>query len=242
MKKLVWISLVLCVLLCACKKDPPVTTDTVITTDPTVMTVQPTEQPIELSFAAETVAPSLGKGVAVSYEVLTTGNADLDALFAKAAEAEFARYIPNASSVSADGGSVDYTVEMTSFYADETVICASFAGAYSRFYEDSFGSEEGGDVFYTVLVDPVANKLLTAVDIVSDFEKLKTAFNDGKFTAFGAEPYADDLSQYRTEYGIYPYVSLDADSFYLFITESGMDGYTTQYSISRADASDFLKY
>ena len=243
MKKLIWLCVALCVVFCACnRKDPPVTTQTAVTTDPVVTTTQTAEPSSALSFATETVVPSLGKGVAVSYEVLTTGDADLDALLKKAAETEFARYIPNASSVASDGGSADYTAKMTSFYADETVICATFAGEYSLFYEDSIGSGESGEVFYTVLADPTAKKLLTAADIVSDFDKLKAAFVDGKFTAFGAPPYAENLAQYRTEYGIYPYVSLDADHFYLFITESGMDGYTTEYSIARADASDFLKY
>lgn len=243
MKKLVWLCAALCVVFCAChRNDPPVTTDETVTTDPAVTTAQTTERAAELFFAAKTVSPSLGKGVAVSYEVLTTGDADLDELVKKAAETEFARYIPNASSVSANGGSADYDVKMESFYADETLICASFSGSYSLFYEDSMGAEESGDVFYTVLVDPKAKKLLSSADIVSDFGKLKEMFAEGKFAAFGTPPYADDLSQYRTEYGIYPYVSLDADNFYLYISEDGMDGYTTQYSIPRSDASDFLKY
>ncbi|MBQ5390013.1 MAG: hypothetical protein IIU58_03815 [Clostridia bacterium] len=249
MKKLVWISLALCVLLCACdRKDPPVTTDRVVTTDPVVTTtaVQTTEppatEPIELSFAVKTVSPALGKGMAVKYEVLTTGDADLDALFEKAAQAEFANHIPNASSVSSNGGSADYEVTMESFYADETIISAAFVGQYSLFYEDSSGMEEGGEVLYTVLVDPVAKKLLTSADIVSDFGKLKDAFTSGKFASYGVPPFADDLSQYRIEYGIYPYVSMDADNFYLYIAESGMGEYTTMYSIPRADAADFLKY
>ncbi len=244
MKKFLWLCAVLCAVLCACgRKTPAVTTDVPVTTEDNTSAVTTTgAQPPELSFTTQNVTPSLGRGIAVSYAVLQTGDADLDALFRKAAESEFARYIPNASSIASDGGSAEYTAEMTSFYADDTVICATFSGEYALFYEDSTGFEESGDVFYTVLVDPAAKKLLTTADIVGDFAALQAAFADGKFTAFGAPPYADDLSQYRTEYGIYPYVSLDADYFYLFITESGMDGYTTEYSISRADADDFLKY
>ena len=243
MKKIIWLCLAVCLLLCACKKtDPPVTTDAVTTPDCTVKTTEQSTvtEPLETVYAVEKVSPALGEGVAVNYEVLTTEDADLDELLKKAAEAEFSRYIPNASSVADNGGSADYTVELTRFYADETLICATFEGSYSLYYADGAGSEESGDVFYTLLIDPVTKKMLSSADIVRDFAGLKAAFADGKFAAFGAAPYAENIAQYRTEYGIYPYVALDADYFYLYITESGMNEYTTEYSISRADANDFL--
>lgn len=244
MKKLFWICLALSVVLGACQKTPVVTTAEATTVTTPRVTVQTTEpivtQPIEPEFTIVTVSPNLGAGVAVSYEVLKTGDEALDDLLAKAAATEFARHIPNASSVSANGGSADYYVKMTGCYADDSIIAAIFGGEYSLFFEDGSGAEENGDVFYTVLIDPTEKKLLDSADIVSDFDKLKQAFADGKFAAFGIPPYAEDLTQYRTEYGIYPYVSFDADNFYLYISASGMSEFTTQYSIPRVDARDFL--
>ena len=248
MKKLLLVGFLLCILLCACtRKDAPVTTGDMTTTAPADVTTQGAEttavQPDGLSFTVRTETPSLGKGVAVQYEVLTCGDADLDELLLQVAERELARYIPNASSVSANGGSADYTVKLVRMYVDDTIVSAEFSGEYSLFYEDSFGMEESGEFVYTVLVDPKAKKLLTTADVVSDFDKLKQAYADGKFSPYGP-PYAKDLDQYQVEYGIYPYIYLDEEFFWLYITEyvDGVGNWGTTYSMPRADAADFLNY
>lgn len=248
MKKLLLVSFLLCILLCACtRKDPSVTTGDMTTIAPADVTTEGVEttalQPDGLSFTVRTETLSLGKGVAVQYDVLTCGDAELDELLLQLAERELARYIPNASSVSANGGSADYTVKLARLYTDDTIVSAEFSGEYSLFYEDSFGMEESGSVLYTVLVDPKSKKLLTTADVVNDFAKLKQAYADGRFAPYGL-PYAKDLDQYQVEYGIYPYVYLDDGLIWLYITEyvDGIGNWGTAYSMPREEAADFLNY
>ena len=69
--------------------------------------------------------------------------------------------------------------------------------------------------------------------------------NGGHYTRFlpplmGGAPSAADLAQYRPEYDMYPYFRFDKENFYVGINFPGVTETNTEYSISRADAADFL--
>ena len=240
MKKLTWISLALGVLLCACNRtDLPVATEPTVTTEPdiaVVTTAEPPEtKPVERTLEVKAVSPALGNGVLASYEVLTTGDTDLDALLEAEAADILARYIPNASSIADLGGTAEYSVKATSIYESEKIISAVFSGSYAIYYENS---EAGGDVLYTVNIDPATNRILETPDVV-EYAKMVEAFQSGRFDV------KPDFSQYDPAYGIYPYVSLETvegnTRLGVYITKGGMYEEVLGYYISLQDATDFLK-
>jgi len=231
MKKLLVLLLILCVALSACKKDVAETTDitTVPVTEPET-TLQTTEVTTAetLPIIIDKVTPSVGDNITVEYDILTLADEETNALIEAASKAELARHIPDISMVSENGGSAEYSAEMASVYGDDKIISAIFTGSYAVYYERS---EESGDVFYTINIDPTNGKLVYSADIISDFGKLKDAFDGGRFLPSGGT--LKDLSAYN----IYPYVSLDAQSVNIYIEESGT---YTVYSIAKADAKDFI--
>ncbi len=231
MKKLLVLFLILCVTLSACKKDVAETTH--ITTAPVTVpetTIQTTEATTDetLPIIVDKVKPSVGDNITVEYDILTLADEETNALIEAASKAELARHIPDISMVSENGGSAEYSAEMASVYGDDKIISAIFTGSYAVYYERS---EESGDVFYTINIDPTNGKLVDSADIISDFGMLKAAFDGGRFFPSGGA--LKDLSAYN----IYPYVSLDAQNVNIYIEESGT---YTAYSIAKADAKDFI--
>lgn len=248
MKKRVVLTLAvfLLLLLASCGKKPPVNTDATQTSAPpdssaaTVETTAPFSETTASSSVSvaeyDTVQRTLKSGALdCAYEVLTVGDPETDELLYSLADEMLAVYLPNASSLEREGGSAAYTAKLSDIYLDEKLISAAFCGEYSIFTED--GGESRGEVYYTVNIDREHDKLLSAGDIVADFDKMKAALTDGSFSGI---PEVGLLSQYRPEYDIYPYVRFDADDFYVNITETGVTETNTEYSISRADASVFL--
>lgn len=237
MKKLLILLLALCVILCACKKGKPeettaeTTEKTAVTTSETIVT---TAADTTVPIVTE-IAPDYGDNIDVKYQVLTLDDEELDAIVKAAADAELARYIPNISSVTENGGTAEYDVKLTSIYKSEKIISAVFSGRYAIYYDNS---EEGGDVLYTVNIDPVSGKILQTSDIV-DYKKMVAAFESGRFDV------SPDFSQYNAAYGIYPYVSIETtdagERLGLYVTESGMYETVLGYYISLDSASDFLK-
>ncbi len=250
MKKLIIASLALCLVLAACNRNKPASTTTEATTEkeitiPVATTTEPvTTEPVEVTSEAPYTAvketPEYGNGVTVEYDVLKLDDEELNDLLKAEADTELARHIPNISSITEDGGTADYYSIMSNLYDGERLISAVFNGAYSVSYGTGAASESRGTVLYTVNIDKQNGKLLDGDDIISDFDALKTAFYDGEFSPQGAEPFASDLTQYRTEYGIYPYVSIDENNFYLYVFETGAAEFYTVYSISLEAAKDFL--
>lgn len=256
MKKILILSLALSLALCACGKNKPAQTTGAVTTPEPVVTIPmaATTEDITITDAPETTAgtdmhpaytavketPEYGDGVTVEYDVLTLDDEEIDQLLKAEADAALARHIPNISSVSADGGNADYYSVMSSLYNGGNIVSAVFNGAYSVSYGTGAASESRGIVLYTVNIDKESGELLDGGDIIADFDKMTAMFETGAFTAQGAEPYASDLSQYRTEYGIYPYVSMDENNFYLYVSESGVSEFYTAYSISLEEAGEFL--
>ena len=228
MKKLLFVLLALCVVLCACGKDNADVTETTeftgyvqsyfptYTKEPEV-TVEPTE-------IAE-VTGDYGENIDVNYEVIVLGDAEVDEILKANAKLEMSKYIDNISSVAENEGTVEYDVKLENLYRNENIISAVFYGYYSIFYP---GKEESGEVFYTVNIDPVNGKVLATEDIVGDYEKMKAAFPEA------------DLSHYSTEYGIYPYVSVDEDSFHLHTVGGETAKDLLEYSIPLSEA-DFIK-
>ena len=240
MKKLIWISLALSILLCACDRtDPPVTTEPIGTTgsdEAVVTTAEPPETlPVGSQLSTKTVSPALGNSVLASYEVLVTGDTDLDALLEAEAAKILARYIPNASSIADLGGTAEYSVKATSIYESEEIVSAVFSGSYAIYYENS---EAGGDVLYTVNIDPAANRILETPDVV-EYAKIVEALQNGRFDV------NPDFSHYDPAYGIYPYVSMETvegnTRLGVYITKGGMYEEVLGYYISLQDATDFLK-
>lgn len=238
MKKFLWILLVPFVMLTACRRtDPPVTTEPPATVLPPVTVLTTAEPPVstEPPFVVETVAPEYGDEMDVHYEVLITDDEELNQLLEQAGAAEMARYIPNASSVQENGGTAEYDVVMSSIYKGEEIISAVFSGRYAIYYENS---EEGGEVLYTVNIDPKTGRILTTPDII-DYEKMVEAFRSGRFDA------SPDFSPYNGAYGIYPYVSIEAVNgdkrLCVYVAKSGMYEEVLGYYIPLGDASDFLK-
>ena len=236
MKKVLWILLALVLALSACRRtDPPVTTDPPETVLPPV-TVPITEAPVETAEPIVTEkTPDFGGDVDVKYEVLTLEDAELNAIIEARSAEILARYIPNISSIGELGGTAEYDVKLARVYKSDTLLSAVFSGSYAVYYENS---EEGGDVLYTVNVDPVSGKLLETPDIV-DYEKMVNAFEQNW------KDRAPDLSQYNAAYGIYPYVSIEAteagDHLVVYVTESGMHETVEAWYVSLAAANDFLK-
>lgn len=237
MKKFFLLLLVLCFALTACKKDKPAETTAETTVETTVTTAETT-----VTTATETTAPivteitlDIGDDVDVKYEVLTLDDEELDAIVKAAADAELSRHIPNISSVTENGGTAEYDVKLTSVYKSEKIISAVFSGRYAIYYDNS---EEGGEVLYTVNIDPASGKILGTPDIV-DYKKMVAAFESGRFDV------SPDFSQYNAAYGIYPYVAIETteagERLGLYVTESGMYETVLGYYISLDSASDFLK-
>lgn len=212
--------------------EPPATSDTSATTASSTETTSPDPTP-----EYDTVLRTLKSGALdCAYDVLTVGDAETDASLYRFADEMLVAYLPNASSLEKEGGSATYTAKLADIYLGETLISAAFRGEYAVLTED--GGESRGEVYYTVNIDRESGRLLSVSDIVSDFDKLKDALTDGKFT--GGTPSADLLAQYRPEYDIYPYVRFDEENFYVNVTETGVTETNTEYSIPRADAADFL--
>ncbi|MBQ6893143.1 MAG: hypothetical protein IJN48_02965 [Clostridia bacterium] len=236
MKKLLLLLLALCVLLCACKKKPAETTAEQTTAEPLVTTEQITTEPVVTTEPIVTeVTLDFGDDVDVKYEVLTLADEELNAILDARSADILARYIPNISSIKELGGTAEYDVKLANVYKNEKILSAVFSGTYAIYYENS---EEGGDVLYTVNIDPVSGKILETPDIV-DYEKMVKAIESGRFDK------APDLSQYNPAYGIYPYVSIetteDGEHLCLYVTESGMYETVLGYRISLDSASDFLR-
>ncbi|MBE6679513.1 MAG: hypothetical protein E7598_03220 [Ruminococcaceae bacterium] len=231
MKKLLVLFLILCVTLSACRKNVVETTET-SASETTVYetTVQITEATTAetLPVTVDKVTPPIGDNITVEYDILTLDDEETNLFIEAASKAELARHIPDISMVSENGGTAEYSAEMASVFGDEKIISAVFTGDYAVYYERS---EESGEVFYTINIDPVSGKLVSSEDIISDFGKLKAAFDSGKFSPNGGE--LKDLSAYK----IYPYVSFDAENVNIYIEESGT---YTAYSIPKADAIDFI--
>ena len=234
MKKLLLLSLVLCLVLCACGRKKPaddVQETTAQSTEETtvVTTVETTEPPVT------EVTLDIGDGVDVKYEVLVLDNEEIDAIISAQSSKILASYIPNISSIKEMGGSAEYDVKLASLYKSDKIISAVFKGSYAVYYENS---EEGGEVLYTINIDPVTGKILDTPDIV-DYNKMLDAFKNGRFDK------VPDFSQYNEAYGIYPYVSLEKIEEGLrlgvYVTNSGMYQEVLGYYVSLADAQDFLK-
>ena len=222
------LALALAAAFCACKRKPVETSDSTpsdtVVTEPTApaasetsATTTDTAQPPAFDTVQRTEKSA---ALDAAYGILALGNAKSDAALEAYADEMFASYVPNASSLADEGGSATYTAQLAESYADETLISASFVG------------------MYTVNVDRASGRLLSGGDIVTDFDALSAALTGGRFTP-GA-PSAADLAQYRPEYDMYPYFRFDADNFYVGINFPGVTETNTEYSISRADAADFL--
>ena len=253
MKKIFITVLALCTVLSACgqknaeenKSVTETTLTSVVTipmkenTDPsgteeTTEEIVPVINP-EDTFVTEKANPEYGDGVDVEYDVITVGNADVDELIASAAAAELKRCIPNASSIEELGGTAEYDVKLSGIYRNDVIVSAVFSGRYAIHYETR---EDGGEVAYTVNIDPVTGKLLETSDIV-DYEKMVEAFENGNFDV------KPDFSQYKPDYGIYPHVSLEEIDgelkLGLYINENDMESKVYGYYIALDSAKDFLK-
>ena len=235
MKKLLILTLALCVMLCACKKNTPAETTAETTAEPTVTT---TAETTVITTAEETTAPIVteivpdyGSDVDVKYEVLTLDDEELNAILDARSADILASYIPNIPSKTNFGGSAEYNVKLESMYKSEKILSAVFSGTYAIYYDNS---EEGGEVLYTVNIDRATGKILSTSDIV-DFDKMVEAFKNGRFDV------SPDFSQYSSAYEIYPYVYLDEGRITVCVTRSGMYEEVLRYSISYSDAQDFLK-
>ncbi len=230
MKKLLLLFLILCIALSSCKKDVAETTAATTTAEPIVTTAETTvaTTTASLPIVVDKVTPSVGDNITVEYDILTLEDEETNKLIEAASKAELARHIPDISMVSENGGTAEYFAEMASVYGNDKIISAVFTGSYAVYYERS---EEFGDVFYTINIDPASGNLVDSEELISDFGKLKAAFDGGKFSPAGGE--LKDLSAYK----IYPYVSLDAENVNIYIEESGT---YTAYSIALADAKDFI--
>ena len=236
MKKQIWLLLLLVLTLAACRReDPPVTTEppeTVLAPITAQTTVEATEttEPIVTE-----KAPDFGADVDVKYEVLTLDDEELNAILEARSADILSRYIPNISSIGDLGGTAEYDVKLSRVYKSDTLLSAVFSGSYAIYYENS---EEGGDVLYTVNVDPVSGKLLETPDIV-DYTKMVEAFESGRFDV------KPDFSQYDPAYGLYPYVALETvdgkTRLGVYVTHSGMYEEVLGYYVSPESASDFLK-
>lgn len=198
-------------------------------------------QPLAPVYSVETETPDLGASMQISYAVLKTGDEALDEVLLTQAKNELSKYIPNVSSIAAEGGEAQYNVTATSVYTDERLLSAVFTGSYTVYSRGGSADETSGDVFYTANIDLRERELLDGGDIFDDFAAFVQAFTDGKFEG-GAQDadYSALIAPYRAEYGIYPYVCFDKDYFYVNITETGVTETNTLYRISRADADTFL--
>lgn len=237
------LALALAAAFCACKKKPAETSDAsasgTVVTEPTVPVTSDTSATTEVTETpGYDIVQRTEKSAALdaAYGILALGDAKTDAALEAYADEMFASYVPNASSLAAEGGSATYAAQLAEIYTDAKLVSASFVGMYTITSED--GRETRGEVYYTVNVDRASGRLLSGGDIVTDFDALAAALTGGRF-APGA-PSADDLAQYRPEYDMYPYFRFDADNFYVGINFPGVTETNTEYSIARADAADFL--
>lgn len=228
---------------CACKRKPVETSDSSASgtsvTEPTTPAASDTSATTEVSEPKDyDVVQRTEKSAAldVAYGILALGDAKTDAALEAYADEMFVSYVPNASSLAAEGGSAAYAAQLAEIYTDAKLVSASFVGIYTITNED--GRETRGEVYYTVNVDRASGRLLSGGDIVTDFDALSAALTGGRFKP-GA-PSADDLAQYRPEYDMYPYFRFDKENFYVGINFPGVTETNTEYSISRADAADFL--
>ena len=235
MKKLLVLALSLSVLLCACKKDVQETTDVTEKNEPIAVTTAQTAKEVTTEPIVTEITHNYGDNVDAKYEVLTLKDEELDAILTAKSEEILKSYIPNISSIKDLGGTAEYDVKLTRIYKSDNILSAVFSGNYAIYYENS---EEGGEVLYTVNIDPKTGKILETPDIV-DYEKMLAAFKGGRFDM------VPDFSPYNAAYGIYPYVSIekveDGLRLGVYVTNSGMYQQVLGYYISPADAQDFLK-
>ncbi len=235
MKKFLILLLAVCMVLFACDRDKAETTDVTDTvTTEEVTTAETTAITTEEPIVTE-ITHDYGENVDAKYEVLTLDDEELNAILEARSADILARYIPNISSIEELGGTAEYDVRLRGIYKSDKILSAVFSGSYAIYYEKS---EEGGDVLYTVNIDPVNGRILETPDIV-DYEKMVAAFESGRFDA------SPDFSQYNLAYGIYPDVSIEETEAGLrlgvYVTNSGMYEEVLGYYVSPESASDFLK-
>ena len=126
----------------------------------------------------------------------------------KAAELAFEQYRKLGRIADEDGGYV-YT-------AMEALVLLSTVDFYCVYISGTVESEAGGDpefFAYILNADLKNARFLTTEEIVKDYEKIRKSFLDGDFLPdFGTENPEENftrqslLDQYKSEYGIYPYV------------------------------------
>ena len=238
------LALALAAAFCACKRKPVETSDS--SASGTSVTEPTTPATSETSATTEdtTTEPDytfewhmeITDALDCRYMVLRIGDPETDAALEALAAEMFASYVPNASSLASEGCSAVYDVRCAEDYADDKLISAFFGGTYTVTSAD--GRETNGNVYYTVHVDRASGRLLSGADFITDFDALVQALTAGKFSP--GIPSADDLAQYRPEYDIYPYCMFYKDRFAVEIVSPGVTETNTEYSISRADAADFL--
>lgn len=224
-------------------ENPGVST-TVETTDPVVTTAETTEittvppettaEPF-IDVPVERITPDEGEGIFIEYEVVLFEDEKINDRVIAEAEKKLNNY--DISDAKEFGGTAEYSVEVSSIYKGKGIISTVYTGNYGIYYERS---EESGEVLYSINIDTATGRIIYGADIISDFDKLSKAFDNGEFESNYAYTDEDALSNYGPSYGRYPDVSIDANNFYIYIRESDTSDYYITYSIPLEKAKDFL--
>lgn len=167
-------------------------------------------------------------------EILGYADAELQqTVNQKAAENAYALYEKRGLMPTEDGG--------YAYTAKEAVVLLASKDFYSIYISGVIESEAGGDpefFAYTVNADLRTGQLLSTEDLISDYSGIAESFLDGKFQPdFGTENPEENftrqslIEQYKSEYGIYPYVYFREGQFGLVLETlqslGGCAGYLT---------------
>lgn len=100
---------------------------------------------------------------------------------------------------------------------------------------------------YSVNCDISQEKLLTSEDIITNFEKIRALFIDGKFTqSYGEETLLDEtthtdiFTQYKADYSIYPDVYFTSSSFGVIVEIVYHLGGNACFEIPYSDVKEYL--
>lgn len=256
MKKLLCAALAAACLLCACRKNDPAQTtasDTPVTEPTSTTETSATSETSETSetsgseplYLPETYEMTTVKSLArypdieLSMDVPHFGAESLDELLDAYAVEQLQRHIPNPGSLGANGETATYkvTAKTEDPVANGKLYSAVFFGTYTIFNADG-DRVDGQEFAYTVNVDLAEKTMLGTAEILSDYGKLVETFRAGRF-AGSAEPFGT-LDKYRPEYGIYPDVFFDGESFCIVVSPESFGEKAEVYTIPVTESTEFL--
>ncbi len=203
------------------------TSDTPVTDEKTeeITTAEdiPDETTADIGYTVETeveTQKSDNGGASMEYPTVTPDNDSVDAEFINKLIRDYMDKKMREEQLDGGEGIYQYNItETKTMLMTDDLLSILIMGQY-----DVSDSPHPTLFAYTINCDLTDNSLIYAEDLIKDFGIIREKFINGSFTLeYGNEGllfetnYEDMIMEYRTEYGIYPYVFFTEDTFGMVI-------------------------